>query len=753
VIPCEKRDVAKFLHGTWKNPWIFDRTKDGRGVIRTYRNRGKLFIPGLWLEGEGGEAGAETGAGTGTEDATAVLEVVVHNTHRRQKMDVRINGKYGRTAVDVAEGRSRVRVEMPSRLWRRGENRLRLSFRRSGRPKGVGRPDWRSAGYRSLRWVRRPPSSVAIETVGVGGAEFRLPDEAELRRGFARRLRSGEGAEGGFSVPAGGAVTQYVVPPPKARLFFRFRAPGDEGERGGERGERGGEADDGDEGSEGGGEEEVTFKVIASRDGKKSEVLFSRVSSPGADGCVAGVVDLSRFSGGALRLDLTNEGGRGEWLDVGIWSPRTPRVVLPKKPIKYVFFWLADALRRDCVGLYGSKKVKTPRFDAFGKKAVMFERPTIQGNHSKPSHGTILTGTYPPVHGFVHSKSRVRGTLIYQQLKKAGWKTAMFSSNGYVSRSWGFARGLDEYVNFIRAGRSSEAKTLWRSARRFLKRNLKDKVFMYLLTIDPHVTYGPPKKYLKMYYPGRYRGPVPRRATGFFLEKLITGRIKLRRRRDLERLKALYYGEITYNDHWFGAMLDELERLGIRDESVVVVSSDHGDQFKEHGSYGHAKNLHEEEIAVPLLVWWPGLPKRGIRIPWDVEVMDIYSTLLDLAGVEQNGGAQSASLVSLVKGGRAEAMHAAFSYHAGVSRSATMGRYKLITVNGRKSSLYDLEVDPGETRSVASSRPVAFRLMRNVFSLHNAYVSEWRKSRWGRASNLEPRFYDDSRSTGSAGSK
>ena len=469
----------------------------------------------------------------------------------------------------------------------------------------------------------------------------------------------------------------------------------------------------------------------------------------GAGQEVSALLDLTSLSGKSLegqaaRLSF-EVGGRGavELTTMKLVAPRTPAVPISKKKVKYVFFWLSDALRRDSVGAYGSKVVQTPNFDALAKRGVLFEKPTIQGNHSKPSHGTILTGNYPPVHGFVTSRSRVRGRLLYGQLKRAGWTTAMYSSNGYISSSWGFGKGLDKYMNFIRSRRPSEAEYLWKRARRYLKRKKEGPLFMYLLTIDPHVTYGPPDEFLAKYWKGRYRGPVPRRATGFFLEKIITGRIRLRRKKDLRRLKALYYGEISYNDHWFGVMMKDLEKMGILDESLIVVSSDHGDQFHEHGSYGHAKNLHEEEIAVPLILWWPGLGKKGVRVAGDVEVMDVYATILDLAGVELNEGTQSASLLPRIRGGRAEAMHASFSYHAGTARSVTMGRYKLITVHSKKYDLYDMESDPGEQKPVTKSRPVALRLLRNVFGLHNAYMDRWRKSHWGRASNLSPTFNKD----------
>ena len=269
-------------------------------------------------------------------------------------------------------------------------------------------------------------------------------------------------------------------------------------------------------------------------------------------------------------------------------------------------------------------------------------------------------------------------------------------------------------------------------------------LFMYILTIDPHVTYRPPAEYRKIYYPGRYRGRLPRRITGFDLNKLITGVLKVRTKDDMRYLKALYRGEITYNDHWFGVMMAELKRMGILDQSLIVVTSDHGDEFREHGSFGHAKSLYQDNIAVPLIMWWKGLEKAGpIRIPYNVEVQDIYSTILDLVGLPQPASAQSASLIPLIMGGRAEPTHAAFAYHAGSMRSVTVTRFKYIVGRKLRRQLFDLDHDPDEQHNILTVRPVTLMAAKSLLAIRNAYVGKWNKRRWGDAFDLRPAFYRD----------
>ena len=307
-------------------------------------------------------------------------------------------------------------------------------------------------------------------------------------------------------------------------------------------------------------------------------------------------------------------------------------------------------------------------------------------------------------------------------------------------------RNLDSYIDDSTWGINTdlcEAEYLWKAARWYVRKRLRHKIFLYLATIDPHVAYDPPEKFLKWYYPGKYRGPVPRRVTGYFLQKIVMKRVKLDRPDDRKRYMSLYYAEISYNDHWFGRMLRDLKRMGILDQSAIVISTDHGEQFFEHGSVGHGSTLYEPEIAAPLIIRWPGLPDRQIRIPYDVEVIDIYSTLLDLAGIRQNPATQSRSLLPMVRGGRAEAMHAAFSFNYEGTRSVKVGRYKLIMYRPGRYRFYDLKTDPTEQRKVQDGNPIAFRMCKNIFSIKNANILRWRKTRWGEASNLSPQFNAD----------
>ncbi|MCD6496819.1 MAG: sulfatase [Deltaproteobacteria bacterium] len=694
VLYAGQPDFAKYVLGTWKNPWILNQTADGRPVAFVYGRKADILLPAksqFLAMATHMPAGSLTGI------------IVVHNQVRRQKILLRLNGKTILRPTLLSKGRNVVRFQVDTGSLAEHVNRLTVIFRRSRRRSDIPMPAWRSTGRYGLRHRKVPLSAGAVEAVGIGPSGFALPPGPPATDGYVDRTSS----QGLVRIPARGAVRFSMVPPKAARLRFRYQGPG-------------------------------SFVVRFRRDGMPDRIVFH---ARGTKRWRKADIALPDTNEGAVAIELSNPAATGQWSNVRIDTPATPRHRIVPTHIKYVFIWLSDALRRDCVGIYGSH-VQTPNFDALARKGVWFERATIQGNHSLPGQGSILTGRYPPVHTFETPRNKVKGTLLYQVFRRAGFVTAMFSSNGYVSDRWGFRRGLNKYINFIRRGLNSDAAHLWKRAGHYLANHRSQPVFMYLATIDPHVSYDPPKRFLKLYWPGRYHGPVPRRVTGMTLGKYITRRVRLRAR-DLRRLKALYQGEVSFNDFWFGKMIADLKRMGIYDQSLIIMTADHGEQFHEHGSFGHDKSLYEEEIGVPLIFWWKGI-QQSIRIHNRVEVMDLFATALDVSGLKPPATNQSGSLLPMIRGGGHIMPQAAFAVHAGAQRAILVGRYKWLTRRPQSSLLYDLQADPGEQHPLATTdHAVAEDLCRTLFSLQNAYMTRWKKNRWGTPTQLKPAFSKD----------
>jgi len=696
VIDCGGPAFAKFVDGGWKSPWLLGRTVHLSGQTV----RAALV---------GGRAGTVTVPVDGLT-GPAVLAVEL-GMWTKGRVTVMVNGKTVQT-MPLKIGMNRLHVSVPTGVLHRGDNTIRFVFGKSIVRPGLLGVSGIVTGLGRRKAPANARTAAAFVRIGLGPDGFALSpvDKDPVR--FVDSLQHSGAKKAAWRIGPQGVVRYYLSLPERAMLSMSAAAL------------KSGSALD----------------VWVQIDGKPRHKIFSK-SLRGAWSPVS--VNLPRLDGRAVAVDFVGSRGTVALADLWIDSPvRTP-ITWARKPIKYVFVWIADTLRRDAVATLGSKDAKTPNFDAFAKHAVVFTQATAPGNHSMPSHASFVTGETPPVHGFEMASRRIPDTvpLVFTLFHKGGWTTGMFSSNGYVSDKWGFNRGLDEYRNFIREKKANAAKYLWGTAKRYLKKVLAKKVFLYLATIDPHVTYDPPTSMLKMYFPGDYHGPVPRRVTGFFLGKIIKGQVKLDSPTDRKYLKSLYLGEVTYNDLWFGNFRKDLQTMGIADQSVVVLVADHGDQFFEHGAVGHGDHLYEEEIAIPLMIWWPGLADHPARFTWDVEACDLLPTLLDLAGLPADPKAQGASLLWLLKMDHEPVMLSALSYNYHRSRSVRIGRYKMIIKAPGRVQVYDLVSDPHEQHNLVKRAPIALRLLRTTFGLNNAYLPLWHKAIWGQASNLKPGFH------------
>jgi arylsulfatase A-like enzyme len=178
---------------------------------------------------------------------------------------------------------------------------------------------------------------------------------------------------------------------------------------------------------------------------------------------------------------------------------------------------------------------------------------------------------------------------------------------------------------------------------------------------------------------------------------------------DAERslLRALYDKEVEWLDRCVGWLFDALDRRGLWERTYVIVTSDHGEGFGEHGVWLHGKGLHDELLRVPLLVAGPGIP-AGLRVSAPVSLTDLVPTLRDLLGVDCCAGAQGKSFAPLLRGAEAgdRETYSGAANDAGRTRGALVaGRLKWIAGADGHGSLYDLAADAGETRDLASERP------------------------------------------------
>lgn len=435
---------------------------------------------------------------------------------------------------------------------------------------------------------------------------------------------------------------------------------------------------------------------------------------------------------------------RIEFVSDGAWRERVIEGVVPKalpKPkiaTRNVILWVVDTLRADRFALYNPRtRVRTPNYTATFKKGTFLRWATAAASYSLASHASILTGMTPAGHGTMSTetgKVKKRTLMVQEVLKRAGFTTAAFLSNGYVSNKWGFQRGWSHFRNFIRERRASHSKNLFVQLEKWITQNQKKRFFAYVVTVDPHVAYVYREAFTKQYWPGRYRGPVSRYVTGGFLDDIRAGRVRLKPV-DKRRLEALYDGEVSYNDYYFGQLVKLLARVGLSRSTMVIVSSDHGEEFFEHGSVGHARSLYQELIDVPLMFYQPGVVPVREPIDADAEHLDIFPTICDFVRVDCPAQLQGRSLLPSMFEIGWPVPGAAFASRGVSAKSLKQRQWKYILFRDGSDALFHLTRDPKEQQNLGSRQPIVRRWARDMMGFWLPHERHWHKSNWGSPGN------------------
>ncbi|HJL15738.1 MAG TPA: sulfatase [Sandaracinaceae bacterium LLY-WYZ-13_1] len=475
----------------------------------------------------------------------------------------------------------------------------------------------------------------------------------------------------------------------------------------------------------------MTRVTVTPEGGEANEIFHARPSSRWNDQALS----LHAYRGRVVRLDLSVEGegdGRVAWSTPAVMVP-PPEVAERPEEARNVVVLLIDTLRASKLRPYEpSSRVRTPVFDRITEQGVLFEQAQSPENWTKPSCASVLTGLTPTTHGAKTSEARLPqgAELVSEVFHDAGFATGSFIANGYVSDRFGFDQGWDDYNNFIRDGRSTEAENVFDEAASFIEQNRDDRFFVYIQTIDPHVPYDPPDEYLRLYDQSEYGGAVQPRRTPELLEDAKQDRVTFGAA-DRRRLEALHDGEISYHDHHLGRFLERLEAMGVAEDTLLVITSDHGEEFDDHGSWGHGHSIFQELLGVPLVFHHPGRLPEGRRVDHTVSTMHIAQTILELTGVEGLERAEGRSLVPDLVGDVTEGPQVAFSDFQEIRRVARSGRYKLVVRANLSSVMFDLRQDPGEehAREVAEF-PVAGRYMRILLG---QYLGSENRGQWQRA--------------------
>jgi arylsulfatase A-like enzyme len=461
----------------------------------------------------------------------------------------------------------------------------------------------------------------------------------------------------------------------------------------------------------------------------------------------AGVVELPLAyapAGEVVRLDLNLDASCSETIlrHVSIRIPGPPPRIPEFEPPTNVVIWLIDTLRADRLrSINPDTRVQSPRFDRFAAEGAVFTQTYVQGNESFASHAALFSGRYPEATGVRSSRDHLGNDseLLAELARRAGLFTGGYSSNGHIRSANGFEQGFQTYVNALRDNYRYLAPGLVGHARRWIDEHGGVPFFLYVGTVDCHVTYRSHEDILPLYDPDPYDGLFQRTVGGDELGQIKSGAIRLTDR-DRVRIEAIYDDTVTFSDRHFGLFLDDLESRGILDETLIVITSDHGDEFWEHDSVGHGHSLYDELVHVPLLFRYPPAIPGGTVIDNGAETIDLLPTLAELLGIEASESTQGESLLGLMHGIDGAYPRPSITQMYGHTHAMRLHDWKVIWRRDGERRLYNLIEDPTEQQDVGEANPYALRFLSDAMGLYMSYREEWSKRQWGVASNLRPSF-------------
>lgn len=338
-------------------------------------------------------------------------------------------------------------------------------------------------------------------------------------------------------------------------------------------------------------------------------------------------------------------------------APAAAAVPVPASERPNVLLYVIDTLRSDRLGVYGYEKAVSPNLDAFARDAVVFERAFAQSGWTKTSLVSILTGVSPLSHGVLERDHAVPPSLptLPVLLQNLGYQTIGLNTNGTVGAEFGFDRGFDRYsALFFQDDVEFRAEYSDRPGAELVdwlgSRPAGRPFFAYLHTFDPHDPYQPRSPYRERFAPRlRTTLDTPRDET---LAAAFERNPGLTDADVLHDFEKLYDAEIAYNDEQFGLLVRSLKEAGLYDSTLIVVVSDHGEEFLDHGHWGHGHTLYGELLRVPLLVKLPGQRFAGRRVDAVAQHIDIVPTVLAAVGAAPSHPVQGRNLLPFAAGAK-----------------------------------------------------------------------------------------------------
>ena len=421
-----------------------------------------------------------------------------------------------------------------------------------------------------------------------------------------------------------------------------------------------------------------------------------------------------------------------------------------------------DTLRADRLSVYGHPHPTSPHLQALARDGVVFDKVTAQAPWTKPTVASLITGLEPSQHRAKDFGDHLDGSLVTlaETLKGAGYQTWAAVANPLVSAGYGFDQGFDRFESLPV---TQTAPQVHQAGLDLLKGRDKGRpFFLYLHPIDPHLPYDPPQPWraraLAWHGLKEGEGLLPKRfpkssRQGFnTLSGDLFARFRQGQPADLPPLtekavKALYDGEVATSDAAVGLVVERLRKEGLYDQTMIVVTSDHGEELLERGRLGHMHTLYEELLHVPLVVKFPHSAGAGRRVAQPYQQIDLMPTLLKAVGLGQAAESDGVPYPDLLEsrvghfevaaGRDATAAGQAVSDYWELGRGVVDGSRKLfhhdssVCADRQPRALFDLAADPGERENLILSQP-----------LEALFLERELARRASRSSRIRPRRAD-----------
>jgi len=530
--------------------------------------------------------------------------------------------------------------------------------------------------------------------------------------------------------PVPSSIAVYSRLPEKSTLQFSYGLAPDPGTRG----------------------SEARFTVsLEDVSGKRTE-LASRVLKTGLFSSTSHSeqIALNSFGNQIVRIlfDARPVGGKSVpdriyWQDVFLFTPET-KPILPTvaagnknhREKQNVFLYTIDALRADSLESYGYAKPTSPRIREFAQDAAVFENAYANVSWTRASVATILTGLYPSSHLTEGRLNVLPGFLptIQGELKRNGYSVFGFTTNGNISPDFNFKKDFDQYIhlkeNDRRIGIHVQSRELVDALGSFMNKTFPQPGFLYVHASDPHEPHTAETRFLQVPPDCKITDPkILRPSTRNFGAKAYKAE-------DVTCIRALYDSEVRQSDYYFGKFLDLLKEKNLYENSLIILTADHGEALFEHGTFGHGQTLYQAELRVPLIIHFPGSRFSGKRIPGNARHIDLFPTILDLISAKIPPGVQGSSLLPLLSGQEKEnrRVFSELLLDRANRKCLILDHYKVleITAGGNHSrfEMYDIAADPMERTEISDQQPVLSGYMRMI-------LRQWAEAQAKRKATLQ----------------